>query len=115
MIKVAEQVRTILSQEDISVAIANARFVKPIDTDYISEAAKRFDMIVTLEENVISGGFGENVLNYLNEIDYDGDVINIAIPDQFVTHGNVDTLLQSLEMDAASISEKILNKYIKED
>ena len=115
MIKVAEQVRTILSQEDISVAIANARFVKPIDTDYISEAAKRFDMMVTLEENVISGGFGENVLNYLNEIDYDGDVINIAIPDQFVTHGNVDTLLQSLEMDAASISEKILNKYIKED
>ena len=109
MVRIAEEVRNILSQEEIPVTLTNARFAKPFDKEYLDENTDRFDLIVTLEENVKAGGFGENVLSYLNETGYKGKFLNVSVPDRFVPHGSPDVLFEELSMDAASVSEKILD------
>ncbi len=114
MVSVAESVRTILSQDEISVAICNARFVKPLDTDYLDLVCNRYSYVVTMEENVYCGGFGQQVLSYLNQKNYKGHVISVAIPDEFVSHGSVPLLMQSIDLDPASIAEKILKKMHEE-
>ncbi len=109
MVKIATSVRDILAEEGIEVTLTNARFVKPLDTEYLSQVKESYDLIVTMEENVLSGGFGQHVNDVLRKMDYAGEILNIAIPDRFVEHGAVDALLESMEMDAPSIARRIRN------
>lgn len=109
MVKVAVEVREILAKEGIDVDLTNARFVKPLDVDYLEDAKERYDLIVTMEENVLSGGFGQHVNDVLRNKDYAGEILNIAIPDRFVEHGAVEALLESMEMDAPSVAKRIRN------
>ena len=109
MVKMATSVRDILAEEGIEVTLTNARFVKPLDTEYLSQVKESYDLIVTMEENVLSGGFGQHVNDVLRKMDYAGEILNIAIPDRFVEHGAVDALLESMEMDAPSITRRIRN------
>jgi 1-deoxy-D-xylulose-5-phosphate synthase len=109
MVKIATSVRDILAEEEIEVTLTNARFVKPLDTEYLSQVKESYDLIVTMEENVLSGGFGQHVNDVLRKMDYAGEILNIAIPDRFVEHGAVDALLESMEMDAPSIARRIRN------
>ena len=67
-------------------------------------------MIVTMEENVLSGGFGEKVLTCLNAHDRQIKCVMAGIPDAYVGHGNVDLLKKEIGLDAVSITEKILEK-----
>ena len=108
MVKTAEEVRTILAQDEIRVTVTNARFAKPLDSQYLLGAITRFDTIVTMEENVHIGGFGEQVRDFLTEHGYGGQILTIAIKDQFVPHGNTDILKMELGLDAPSIAEKII-------
>lgn len=110
MVKIAEEVRHILKEQGLKCSLVNARFAKPIDTDYIHMAAKDHKLFVTMEENVACGGYGEKVRAYLDENKIDADMLQIAIPDQFVTHGNVDKLRQELGIDAKSIADRILKE-----
>ncbi|SDA37953.1 1-deoxy-D-xylulose-5-phosphate synthase [Butyrivibrio sp. INlla18] len=110
MVKSAEEVRNILKEQGLKCSLVNARFAKPIDTDYIHMAAKDHKLFVTMEENVACGGYGEKVRAYLDENKIDADMLQIAIPDQFVTHGNVDKLRQELGIDAKSIADRILKE-----
>ena len=110
MVKVAEEVRNILKDHGLKCSLVNARFVKPIDTDYIHRAVGTHRLFVTMEENVASGGYGEKVRSYIGEKKLDADVLSIAIPDQFVTHGSCDQLFKELCIDAQSIAEKILKE-----
>ncbi len=110
MVKIAEQVRVLLKDRGYKCSLVNARFVKPIDTDYIHRAARDHRLFVTIEENVASGGFGEKVRGYIDENRLDANVLSIAIPDQFITHGSVDKLLKELRMDARSIAERIIDE-----
>ncbi len=110
MVKIAEEVRNILKEQGLKCSLVNARFAKPIDTDYIHMAAKDHKLFVTMEENVACGGYGEKVRAYLDENKIDADMLQIAIPDQFVTHGNVDKLRQELGIDAKSIADRILKE-----
>ncbi len=110
MVKIAEEVRNILKENGLKCSLVNARFAKPIDTDYIHMAAKDHKLFVTMEENVACGGYGEKVRAYLDENKIDADMLQIAIPDQFVTHGNVDKLRQELGIDAKSIADRILKE-----
>ncbi|SEI45147.1 1-deoxy-D-xylulose-5-phosphate synthase [Lachnospiraceae bacterium A10] len=109
MVKIATSVRDILAEEGIEVTLTNARFVKPLDTEYLSKVKESYDLVVTMEENVLSGGFGQHVNDVLRKMDYAGEILNIAIPDRFVEHGAVDALLESMEMDAPSIARRIRN------
>ncbi|WP_022764679.1 1-deoxy-D-xylulose-5-phosphate synthase [Butyrivibrio sp. XPD2006] len=110
MVKIAEEVRLILKDRGYKCSLVNTRFVKPIDTDYIHRAAATHRLFVTMEENVASGGFGEKVRSYIDEKRLDANVLSIAIPDQFITHGSVDKLLKELRMDAQSVAERIIDE-----
>ena len=112
MVKVAEEVRRQLKERGYSCSLTNARFVKPIDEEAIREAVKEHKLIVTLEENVLSGGFGERVRAFVDELDVPCSVLNIGIPDEYVEHGNVDLLKQEIGMDADSITAKVITRYI---
>ncbi len=112
MVKVAEEVRRQLKERGYSCSLTNARFVKPIDEEAIREAVKEHKLIVTMEENVLSGGFGERVRAFVDELDVPCCVLNIGIPDEYVEHGNVDLLKQEIGMDADSITAKVITRYI---
>ncbi len=110
MVKIAEKVRDILKDNNINCSLVNARFVKPIDTDYLKVAGREHKLFVTMEENVASGGYGEKVRAFVDENRMDVNVLSIAIPDQFVTHGSVDKLLKELSMDAESVAKRIMDE-----
>ena len=110
MVKIAEQVREILKSRGLKCSLVNARFVKPVDTGYIHRAVGTHRIFVTMEENVASGGYGEKVIDYINEKKLDAQVISIHIPDMFVTHGSVDKLYKELGIDAGSIAERVLKE-----
>jgi 1-deoxy-D-xylulose-5-phosphate synthase len=108
MVKTAVAVRDMLKEKGWQCSIINARFVKPIDTDIIDEAVENHKLLVTMEENVASGGFGEKVRDYLDSKYYNTRLLKITIPDEYVEHGNVDILRQEVGIDAVSIVNKIL-------
>lgn len=112
MVKVALDVREQLKERGYSCSLANARFVKPIDEQAIREACREHRLIVTMEENVASGGYGEKVRAYVDEIGESAQVLNIAIPDEYVEHGNVELLKREIGIDADSIVMKIMTRYV---
>ncbi len=110
MVKTAEAVRDRLKALGHGVSLVNARFVKPIDQEAVAEACGSHDLIVTMEENVACGGYGEKVLAYMNENGMQSRFLGIAVPDVFVEHGNVELLKQEIGMDAESVVERILRR-----
>lgn len=113
MVKTAVIVREKLAECGIDATVVNARFVKPIDKDMVDELAANHDLIVTMEENVANGGFGDKVIEYANETGLECDILQIAIPDEYVEHGNVEILKNEIGIDADSIVEKIMKKKQK--
>lgn len=112
MVKTAKEVRSRLRDTGYSCSLVNARFVKPYDSELLLELQKEHRLVVTLEENVKSGGYGEAVLDYFNQIGSRVKVLNITLPDDYVEHGNVDVLKQEVGIDADSVEKKILAAYI---
>ena len=110
MVKVGLDVREQLKARGYSCSLTNARFVKPIDEEAVSRACDTHKLIVTMEENVLSGGYGEKVRAYVDETGAPVKVLNIAIPDEYVEHGNVELLKREIGIDADSIVRKILKK-----
>ena len=107
MVKTAEEVRSLLKEKGYGVSLVNARFVKPLDEEAVREACEGHELIVTMEENVACGGYGEKVLDYMNRSGYRNRLVNIAIPDAYVEHGNVELLKQEIGIDAGSIVKRI--------
>lgn len=110
MVKTALKVREMLAAQGMKCSIVNARFVQPMDTELLREAVGEYSLIVTMEENVHSGGFGEHVAAWYAEQDIDAELLQIAIPDAFVPHGSPAQLCQLTGIDAESIVTKILNR-----
>jgi 1-deoxy-D-xylulose-5-phosphate synthase len=108
MVKVAETVREILLKKGYSVSLINARFVKPIDEDAVLEACENHDLIVTMEENVKTGGYGEKVLSCMVDNNKKNRYMCVAIPDEYVEHGNVELLKKEIGIDAQSIADRII-------
>lgn len=107
MVKTGEAVRDALKERGHAVSLINARFVKPIDEEAVREACQGHTLIVTMEENVACGGYGEKVLDYMNRSGLRNRIVNICIPDAYVEHGNVELLKKEIGIDAGSIVEKI--------
>ena len=112
MVKTAVEVRDRLREMGDGCTLVNARFVKPLDQEMLRTVQSEHNLLVTMEENVKAGGFGEAVLEYLNEIKSKTRMISIALPDDYVEHGNVDLLKQECGIDAESIVKKIVIEYI---
>lgn len=107
MVKTGEAVRDALKARGRSVSLINARFVKPVDEEAIEDACREHMLIVTMEENVASGGYGEKVLDYMNRKGLRNRYLGISIPDAYVEHGNVELLKKEIGIDADSIVERI--------
>lgn len=108
MVKTAEEVRRCLHEAGFECSLINGRFVKPIDKNAVEYAAKHHKLVVTMEENVASGGYGDQVRAYSDSLQADCRLIQIAIPDEYVEHGNVDLLKKEIGIDAESITNVIL-------
>jgi 1-deoxy-D-xylulose-5-phosphate synthase len=112
MVKTAEQVRDALKDTGYNCTLVNARFVKPIDEDLIEDLAVNHKLLVTLEENVRSGGYGEKVLDYVSDRGLKVKVLNVSIPDEYVEHGNVALLHREVGLDAQTITKRVITAYI---
>ena len=107
MVSTAEHIRDKLKEEGYDLTLANGRFIKPIDVKLVDRLAATHDCIVTLEENVLQGGFGLQVTSYVHKHYPDVRVLNIALPDAYVEHGNVSLLREALGIDSDSIIRKM--------
>ena len=96
----------ILKNYDIEPSVYNMKFVKPLDTSILDEAAK-FDNIITVEENCLAGGFGSAVLEYYNSRSVKVNLKRIGIPDKFVEHGKIEKLFEILKLDPSGLAEQI--------
>lgn len=113
MVKTAVMVRERLKEMGYSVTLVNGRFVKPIDTEMIEQLSKNHEILVTMEENVESGGFGEKVRTYVDECKCEMGVLSICVPDEYVEHGNVELLRKEIGIDADTIVNRIVEKMKK--
>ena len=109
MVKEAEKVRTMVKEAGYGCSIINARFVKPIDEEALKKAAADHCLIVTMEENVASGGYGEKVRELITREQLPVELLTITIPDIYVEHGNVDLLKKEIGIDAQNVAEGIIN------
>lgn len=112
MAELAVQVRDRLKEIGYHCSLINARFVKPLDTEMLEGLTKDHRLFVTIEENVLSGGFGEQVLHYVSRAKLDVGVRCIGIPDDYVEHGNVDLLRREVGLDAETIVKQIIADYV---
>ena len=110
MVYSALSVATDLDKENISCEVVNCRFIKPMDLAYLNSIIKRgFNKVITIEEGVINGGFGDGVSSYLLENGYQGAIKRLGLPDSYVEHGSRNQILNSLSLDNDGIKNKIID------
>jgi 1-deoxy-D-xylulose-5-phosphate synthase len=109
-IPMALEAAEIIEKQGISVKVVNARFIKPIDEKILSDILATNMPILTIEEAILQGGFGSSILEYAYEHGYKGaNIDRMGIPDQFIEHGNVDKLLDEIQLTTAAAVDKIKN------
>lgn len=111
MVETAEKVAEGLIQKGITATVVNARFAMPFDKEMVCNLAKHHDLLVTMEENIVSGGFGEHISAFVKEQNLDMKVQVIAIPSMYVEHGNAEKLKQAVGIDAETIIENVMLQY----
>ncbi|HEU4754555.1 MAG TPA: transketolase C-terminal domain-containing protein, partial [Armatimonadota bacterium] len=104
----ALQAAEILAEQGVQATVINARFVKPLDSELILEAARRCGRVVTVEDGVLQGGFGSAVLEMLSDFGCRVPVLRLGLPDQFIEHGKREKLLERLGLDGAGVAKSTL-------
>src|SRR6185369_15196903 len=112
MVPMANDVALKLESEGISAAVINARFAKPIDAEMLEFYARSVDVILTMEDHVLRGGFGSAVLEALSDAGLTTPVVRIGWPDQFIEHGKIDALRSKYGLTDENAVAK-LRPYIK--
>ena len=100
MLPLARKIAETLATEGVAAAVVNARFAKPIDREMIGHFARSAEVLVTLEDHALAGGFGSAVLEELNRVELSTPVIRIGWPDQFIEHGKPDDLRKKYGLTA---------------
>ena len=109
MVSKSMEVNSMLLEKGISSEVVNCRFIKPMDKNYLKEFLSKFSFVVTIEEGVKDGGFGEGIINYSNENSISNKILTLGVPNRFVDHGPRNILLHEVGLDSISIFEKIYN------
>ena len=112
MVSTGEHVREKLKARGYSCTLVNARFAKPMDTDMLDRLCRNHDLIVTMEENVLRGGLGMCATRYIHEHYPHVKVIQVALPDAYVEHGNVSLLREMLGIDSDSVIRRLEREYL---
>ncbi|MBP3926953.1 MAG: 1-deoxy-D-xylulose-5-phosphate synthase, partial [Clostridium sp.] len=108
MVSTGEHVREKLKNKGYSCTLVNARFVKPFDTEMIDHLCQTHKLIMTMEENVLRGGMGMCITKYIHDNHPGMRVIQVALPDAYVEHGNVTALREMLGIDSDSVIRQVL-------
>jgi len=107
MVEVADEVRSRLKACGMNVTLVNVRFVKPVDEHMLRSVVKSHNVVITMEENVLSGGFGMMALKLINDMAQDVRVINIAVANSFVEQGSHEMQMKECGLDADSIINRL--------
>lgn len=107
LVPMAQEIAVKLEAEGVSAAVINARFTKPIDTDMLEFYARTVDVILTLEDHVLRGGFGSAVLEDLSNSGLATPVVRIGWPDQFIEHGKPEALRAKYGISVDAAMEKL--------
>lgn len=111
MVDASRKAAVMLEEKGVHASVVNMRFVKPLDTAIVDMAAKKNKLIVTLEENVLPGGFGSAVAEYMADAGHRTPLLRIGIPDRFVSQGAKSKLLESCGLLPEQIAEKIMKSW----
>lgn len=111
MVEKALKAADILNEKGIEVSVVNMRSIQPMDKECLQESGKKYSLIVTLEDNVLAGGIGQEISSIL--INCDTKVINFGWPSKFIEHGTCEELYEKYKMDAESIAERIVQELEK--
>ena len=109
MVKKSIEVHSMLLEKNISSEVVNCRFIKPMDKNYLNESFPNHKLVVTIEEGVTTGGFGEGIVNWSNENHISNSVMTIGVPNRFVDHGPRNILLEEIGLDSMTLFKKIYN------
>ncbi len=108
MVNMAMKARAELLKENINVEVVNMRFIKPLDSDLLRDVFSRHKKVLTIEDNVIIGGFGTGILEFVNQHKIkDVDVIVHGLPDRFIDHASPEQLYEELKLDSKGIASII--------
>ena len=114
-VPVALEAAEILAEHDLEPTVADARFAKPLDSELLERLALDHDLVVTIEENVLPGGFGSAVLEHLEDA-FAGRagerarVLRIGLPDRYVTHGKPALLREEVGLTGEAVAERVLSR-----
>lgn len=114
MVKTAAEARERLKEKGFNISVVNMRFLKPFDTGLLEEALKGHRLFVTLEEGVVTGGFGQAVAKWVNGRDNNVKVLCIGLPDKFLEHGSASILKEKYGISAGKVAERVLETYEEE-
>ncbi len=111
-VRVALDAAALLEEHDLTVTVADARFAKPLDEELLERLAAEHELVVTIEENVLAGGFGSGVLEHLEDAFADSAaerarVIRVGLPDRYVTHGKPALLREEVGLTGAAVAERV--------
>ena len=114
MVEKAGKAVDLLAQKGFHPTLVNARFAKPIDSTYLCQAREKYKAFITIEDGVLSGGFGEQVLKVLYTMGYRGQVKNLGFPDEFIGQGDCGQLYEKYGLSAEAIAKAVEESYVKE-
>lgn len=116
MVETAVEVRERLAEKGYEVSVINARFLKPFDEQLLEELAETHELIVTMEEGVLTGGYGQMVASwYEQQGKQQVRVYQVALPDQFIEHGSVEVLQEVYGISAEKVAERVQKLLIETD
>ena len=107
MVKKALEAKEVLLNDNVNPTIVNARFLKPMDETLLHELLKKHDKVVTIEDNIVDGGFGSRINKFILDNNYNVKIENIGIPDEYVEHGDVEKLFETIGMSSEQIATRI--------
>ncbi len=112
---VAQKTAEHLRAEGYNPSLINARFAKPLDTSFYSDLFSRYELVITFENNSVSGGFGSAVAESMHSIDLERrpDILMIGLPDRFIPHGECPVLLETMGLDPRTLFERIRKRIEK--
>jgi len=111
MVQIGEKVRENLKKLGHKVSLINARFIKPMDEEGINNLTINHKLIVVMEENVVNGGFGENVIRYMSTFSHNSKVLGIAAPNAYLEHGDIADLRKEAGLSEEIITKRVLTAY----
>lgn len=108
MLQTAMETAELLSENGIKALVADLRFLEPLDNSLLEKAAKQCGLVVTLEENVRSGGIGERIAAFYANRKETTAVLNITLPDRYIEHGDVSCLKEKYGLTSEQVAERVL-------